>query len=126
MKNFLLSILFFSLFSCSQIGVVKTNFQPKLSNKLVYGSEDIPLLEAMKEIDQLSFDSNSSSISSSNYSFEIAEKDVKEFYATTLPQMGWQLKKQSKNTLVFLRQKEKLELEIIDKVAKFNFSSSLN
>ncbi len=149
MKNFLtLLSLSFLLFSCavktpSVINPVATNQPPinghddnaimaeKVSEDFVQGSEDIPLLLAMEKMfdEGLGFDSSAGSIMSSSYETKISLEKVRNFYAKTLPQMGWKLAKKDKKKSVFKRENDKLEIEFgvqnNKNVVKFFISSAL-
>ncbi len=149
MKKFLtLLSLSFLLFSCatktpSVINPVATNQPPanghddnaimaeKVSEDFVQGSEDIPLLVEMEKMfdEGLGFDSPAGSIMSSSYETKISLERVRNFYAKTLPQMGWKLVKKDEKKSVFKRENEKLEIEFAiqnnKNVAKFFISSTL-
>ncbi len=145
MKKFLsLLSLAFLLFSCTEKTPTPQN--PVLANipgnggaidkmsvseEFVQGSEDIPLLVEMEKMfdESLGFDSASGSIMSSSYESKIALNKVKNFYAKTLPQMGWKLVTTEPKKLAFEREKEKLEIEFSSQkkknVVKFFISSAL-
>ncbi len=154
MKNFLektlliLSILLL-VFSCCRVEpktpqnpvVANIPYEPgpinkssslnEVSTEFVQGSEDIPLLKDMEKIfdESLGFDSASGSIMSSSYESKTSLENIKKFYGKTLPQMGWNLKKIESSKLLFVREKENLEIELIKKneknIVKFFISSFL-
>lgn len=133
MKNFLTVILFsFLLSSCiEQGGKQQAFYDYSISEEFVQGSEDIPLLKGMKKMldEGLGFDSSSGSIMTSSYKSEIALEGIRSFYQKTLPQMGWHLIDSDIAKLVFEREKESLEIELVNKdgqdMVRFFISSSL-
>lgn len=79
----------------------------------VEGLEDIPLPEGVSQIENgnLSFGNEEirlieAYLTSNNPDF----KRICRFYEETLPQMGWQIKKQTKGKIIFEREGETLEL----------------
>ena len=79
----------------------------------VAGLEDIPLPGGLNQIENgnLSFGNEEIRLievylTSENLSFE----EVGRFYLETLPQMGWQLKKNKKQKFLFEREGETLEI----------------
>jgi hypothetical protein len=119
MKKIFLIIALFLTFSCSKNyhEVLQEEVTPlaqtKAAQEFVQGSQDIPLATNLeKTIDEaVDFDSNSGSIISSSYKNKSSKDEVKEFYAKTLPDMGWQQIKNLENKLIFKREKEQLEIE---------------
>ena len=102
------------------------------SSDFVSSSQDIPLLDALKQInddESLGFDSDSGSISSASYESSISLAKVKNFYLKTLPQMDWKLTGNEEDKLSFTREKEKVEIEFINKdganIVRFFMSSTL-
>lgn len=86
--------------------------------KYVLGSNDIPLFEGLNFIDEdsTSFDTISGDIVISKYVGDFKLKLVKDFYLTTLPQLGWRLVDKKSDKISFKREKDKLEI-------KFNYAS---
>ncbi len=81
--------------------------------EFVEGLEDIPMPDGLEQIENGSLNFGNEEIrlietylSSKNLSFE----EVVKFYVDTLPQMGWMLKKQKNNKLMFEREGETLEI----------------
>ena len=119
----ILTIFFtaFLLSSCIQDDVEQVE-KPKITNQelsatdFVKGSEDIPLLNNLEQIesDNVSFDSEAGSIASVDYSSSIDLEAVQEFYLKTLPQMGWKLTHNDLRSSRFTRDGEKLEIEFIE------------
>ena len=79
----------------------------------VEGLEDIPLPEGLNQIENGNLNFGNEEIrlieaylTSSDLKFE----QVIGFYKETLPQMGWQIKKQRKNKILFEREGETLEI----------------
>lgn len=101
------------------------------SSDFVQGSEDVPLMFGMSRVfdDSLGFDSAVGSISSSSYLTPYAAKQVQDFYAKTLPQMGWKIQQSDATRSVFVRDSEKLVIEFMKQesrqVVSFFISSSL-
>ncbi|MBM3580226.1 MAG: hypothetical protein FJX34_05590 [Alphaproteobacteria bacterium] len=136
-KSAIFALLF--LFSCGELEkkfhhlVVQQNEKSALlaSEEFVQGSEDIPLPVGMEKIldDSVGFDSESGSIISSSYSTTASLEQVRKFYLTTLPQMGWSLTSSEHNSLNFQRDKEKLEIELAtetkENIVKFLISLAL-
>lgn len=111
--------------------MVVGNQEEKTTTHFVSNSQDIPLLSSLIPIDDenLGFDSNSGSISSSSYHSSVSLEEAQDFYLKTLPQMGWRLEINELGKLSFSRDKEKVEIDFINKngedVVKFFVSSSL-
>jgi len=110
---------------------VKNNTEETAVNGFVNGSEDIPLLKSLTQVNEeiLGFDSSSGSISATNYKSEIDLEKVKNFYYKTLPQLGWKLKEKKLEKIVFIRGNEKVEINFVnengDDLVKFFISSTL-
>lgn len=132
----------FLLFSCSFLEnfgtenentkVTETKNYEITTSDFVSSSQDIPLLDALKQIndeESLGFDSDSGSISSASYESSISLAKVKNFYLKTLPQMDWKLTANESDKLRFVREKEKVEIEFINKdganVVRFFMSYAL-
>jgi hypothetical protein len=83
--------------------------------EFVENSDDVPLFAALKKFgeEDVDFDSASGSISSLIYESEVDFDQVKNFYIKTMPQMGWKISQNSKRKIIFYRQKQKLEIELI-------------
>lgn len=103
----------------------------RASNDFVQGSEDVPLMFGMSRVfdDSLGFDSAIGSISSSSYLAPYVANQVQDFYAKTLPQMGWKMQQSDAIRSVFVRDSEKLVIEFMQQenrqVVSFFISSSL-
>ncbi len=102
MKKLYLLLLFFTLV-----------FPITGKAEFVEGLEDIPIPEGLEQIENGSLNFGNEEIrlietylSSKNLSFD----KVVSFYVETLPQMGWTLKKQKNNKLLFEREGETLEI----------------
>lgn len=131
-----LTFLFLPLFSCSPKSFkLQTSQEPGLlqdqvSEDFVQGSEDIPLLSSMEKIfdESLGFDSAEGSIMSSSYQTKTDLAQIKNFYLSTLPQMGWQLIETNETKAGFKRENERLEIEFINhdnkNVIRFFISSN--
>ena len=110
---------------------ILSRYEKNMMNGYVNGSEDIPLVKKLVQIDSghLGFDSSSGSISMTTYrSWEDLDK-VKDFYIRTLPQLGWRLLEERMEGLIFLRGKEKVEITFVnengDDLVKFFVYSTL-
>lgn len=136
-KKFSFSIIYLSIFSvifsCAQ--EIKKSKQKEygyeISEYFVQGSEDIPLLVGMEQInnDALGFDTASGSIMSSSYETLVDFEMIKDFYIETLPQIGWQISNNSPNKVSFNREKETLEINFIAEdetdIVRFLISSEI-
>ena len=78
----------------------------------VLGTEDIPLFGGLELIEEESsnFDAITGNIVISKYTSNSKAMSVKDFYKNTLPQLGWKLSKDTKNKILFVREKDKLEI----------------
>jgi hypothetical protein len=98
------------------------NSSPKAINQteFVEGSDDVPLFSSLKKFDEedVDFDSASGSISSLIYESSDNLEQVRNFYLKTMPQMGWRIHQNGKKKIVFYRQKQKLEIELINENGK--------
>ncbi len=143
----ILSLILLTIFTCScedfSLQNLKKsfskNFEPAAkkdheiiaSEEFAQGSEDVPLLVGMEKIseDSLGFDSNSGSIVSSTYASDLNQKEVRDFYLKTLPQMGWKIVKNIETKVVLKRDKENLDIEFLKEggkeVVRFFISSAL-
>lgn len=87
--------------------------------QFVEGSQDIPLAKGLEKIqeDGLGFDSVGGSIVSVSYKNNNESREIKDFYLSTLPQMGWKIAKSdnliSLDTVDFVRDEERLEIEFV-------------
>jgi len=119
-------ILFCALFFVCSCSFFKTannqefEMQKGSPVQFVEGSQDIPLATGLTKSandDDLGFDSIGGSVISIAYKNEGEKDGVKDFYLKTLPQLGWKIVKanefSSLDTLDFMRDKEKLEIEFI-------------
>jgi hypothetical protein len=137
MKKILTLIpLTFLIFSCAKtlqnnISQKKEPVEIRVSEDFIQGSEDIPLLLGMNKIfdDSLGFDSSSGSIMTSSYETQIDLERVKNFYHKTLPQMGWKLVLSDIGKSKFKREKEKLEIDFVNRngknIVRFFLSSAV-
>lgn len=131
--SFLYLALFAVIFSCVQETKKskQKEYSYEISEYFVQGSEDIPLLVGMEQINNegLGFDTASGSIMSSSYEVLIDFDKIKDFYMQTLPQIGWQVSKNFQDKLSFTREKEKLEINFIKEndvdVVRFLISSEI-
>ena len=100
-----------SLFS-SNYSSKKTTKQPKFtnSNQYVAGTEDIPLFPSLKEVDTTSFDSKEGGIIISSYHGMGNIDSIREFYLSSLPQLGWRRLKQNNDSINFARKSQILDL----------------
>ena len=133
MKNiFSLVVISFLLFSCASIGDFFNGKKLHSSGEFVLGTEDIPLTQGMKRIfeESLGFDSHSGSILSSSYKVKSSKRKIRKFYVSTLPQLGWEIVEGHGHQLSFVRENEKLEMDLISKgefvIVEFLSSSSLH
>ena len=94
-------------------------------------SDDVPLIEGLKKIEDedVGFESDSGSIKSSSYLSEISFEEVKTFYLKTLPQLGWDMVYSDSDGISFIRNGNKIEINFSKKpkkrMVKFLISSSL-
>jgi hypothetical protein len=141
-KLFLFPVLFSGLFfmaSCgqyfsnnSELSGSEEKIQPENQITLyVLGSEDIPLFNGLELLDEdsTSFDTMSGNIVISSYFGELNLGQVANFYSQTLPQLGWELIKDSGDKITYKRDSDKLEISLNQKDEKLNvrffISSSL-
>ena len=118
-KNLLIIFTTLTLFSCIQDDI-RTPIQPRAINneltstEFVKGSEDIPLVSNLELIDSgnINFDSQTGSFITVDYQSPIDLEVVQGFYIKTLPQMGWDLVKNDHVHSIFLRDNERLEIEL--------------
>lgn len=114
-------IIFFIFFinillpSCNftQKTQVSNNHNPNINFKYIEGSQDIPLADGLEIIsdDSVEFDTILGSFYSVNYSFGKDKNIIIDFYNNTLPKLGWQLSKASRDYLSFERDNQKLEIK---------------
>jgi len=80
--------------------------------------------------ESLGFDSASGSIISSSYTTNLTEKQIRNFYLKTLPQMGWDIVKNVEKGSSFKRENENLEIEFLQEnnklIIRFFISSTSN
>ena len=83
----------------------------------VEGFEDIPLFDSMKQIidNDITFNNEETGYIETNL---IAHKKTnfnkfKDFYLNTLPQLGWNLQKNTSNNIIFYRENHILEFQKI-------------
>lgn len=124
-----------ALFSCVA-PEIKTQNTPEISQQetpktnFVNEKSDIPLAENLVKLDDndIGFESPSGSLSTNSYKSQDLEK-TREFYIKTLPQLGWKLIKNDDIKITFTREKEKVEIEFLNKdgqdVVRFFVSSGL-
>ena len=80
----------------------------------VEGLEDIPLAEGLTQIESesLNFGNEESRLIEAYFKSDTSDfADIIAFYNTTLPQMGWKMKKKTKTSIVFEREGEVLEIK---------------
>ena len=105
-KILLISLLFLS--ACAGL-----QGREDLSQKYVAGTEDLPVYEGFKSVDDknVSYDSEAGRIVDAVYFSNHATPDeVRSFYNETLSQLGWKKKKQE-----YIREGERLKLNITEK-----------
>lgn len=83
--------------------------------KFIEGSDDIPLFSPLVKVEEgdVDFDSTSGSVSSLIYESTVCPNKVRKFYVETMPQMGWRLRKNSQRKIIFYRQNQKFEIELV-------------
>jgi len=144
-KYLALAILSLSLNSCiEKLSSTQTpefkvldeelNVKKKEKQEYVAGSNDIPLFKDLKQIDDdnANFDTMAGSITISSYLGKNSDLEkIVNFYFDSLPQLGWNLKSNSKNNmkLSYKRADENLEISFERKkdnlLVKFFISSSM-
>ena len=80
----------------------------------IEGLEDIPLAEGLTQIESesLNFGNEESRLIEAYFKSDTSDfEDIAAFYNTTLPQMGWKMKKTTKLSIVFEREGEVLEIK---------------
>lgn len=109
-KLILVACLSFSLFSCIKSGESRTE-------SYVVGTSDIPLYSGLREVDgeSTNFDTISGNIAISTYDGELSIDEVKGFYLTTLPQLGWKLYISENDNISYNRGKDHLEISFKQK-----------
>lgn len=88
-------------------------FNLQANAAFVEGLEDIPLPEGLSQVENgnLSFGNEEIRLIEAYLtSPELMFKQVANFYEETLPQMGWQIKRQRKGKILFEREGETLEI----------------
>lgn len=90
------------------------------ASEYVFGTEEIPLLDGLEIIEEEStnFDTISGHIAISIYSTEINLKDIKKFYTTTLPQLGFAVVKDEKRKISYSRNDDQLEISFTNEEDK--------
>jgi hypothetical protein len=120
-KIFVTLFVTLSVFSCATKDSIKSNLENLnfKDQKYVLGSTDIPLFDGLTLMDEdsTSFDTMSGDIVISKYVGDFKLKLVKNFYLTTLPQLGWRLVDKKSDKISFKREKDKLEI-------KFDYASN--
>ncbi len=122
MKSIKIFFILAALITSSCSGTeIKKMISEKLTSKdkqYVLGSSDIPLIDGLElmEEDSTSFDTMSGDIVISKYEGNLKLESVKDFYLTTLPQLGWRLVDKKSQKMSFKREKDKLEI-------KFDYAS---
>lgn len=79
----------------------------------VEGIEDIPVPEGLKQIDNASLNFGNEEIRLIEVYLTAEKTDfsrISSFYKETLPQMGWQIKQNSTDKMVFEREGESLDI----------------
>lgn len=107
-------------------------YNHKISNySTIDENSDIPLALGLKAIDnedRINFISNNGNIISTSYTSEKDLIKIKDFYTSTLPQLGWHISlnenQEDFSMLAFIRDNETLEIEFvengIDKIVNFH------
>ncbi|MBM3590477.1 MAG: hypothetical protein FJX30_03785 [Alphaproteobacteria bacterium] len=111
---FLLNI---GLLSC-KTKLYDNNFQSNnffSENKFVDGTQDVPLADGLEIIDDdgVDFDTILGSYSSVNYKSKNDNNEIIKFYNQSLPKLGWKAIKIAKNSLIFQRDNQKLEIKFL-------------
>lgn len=109
------------LASCSAIPATtqtaKDFFPGIAAQQYVQGTEDLPLYDGFKaaETQNISFDTtNGRIVDATFYSKRAVAEDVRTFYDTTLPQLGWQKQQYQ----IYRRDGETLKLTILQEGGK--------
>jgi len=103
MKKIIIYVLFFVLFTSNV----------NASESFIEGMEDIPLVPNLiqDKPDNFSFGNEETRIVEAYFkSEELTSGKVENFYLETLPQLGWMFNGKSKNTLIFKRNQEELDI----------------
>ena len=114
----------------SDVPVQEVKQEKASGTNFVNERSDIPLEEGLAEIDDndIGFDSPSGSISTNSYKSLDLDK-TRAFYIKTLPHLGWKLAKNDDIKLTFTREKEKVEIEFVNKdgqdIVRFFISAGL-
>ena len=87
---------------------------PYQAKQYVFGTDDIPLFDGLKltEDESSNFDTMAGNIVISKYTTASDAKLIKGFYAKTLPQLGWVFSESVGNKMLFIREKDRLEISI--------------
>ena len=88
-------------------------FNANAGESFIDGMEDIPLAPNMMQIksNNFAFGNEETRIIEAYLTSEnLKESVVENFYLDTLPQLGWEFKGKSKNTLFFTREQEELDV----------------
>ena len=133
MKNFqkiLSSILLISITSClsqqpqapidnktnppTPPQVINPNPPKVILNKFVKGTHDVPLAPDLELVsnEDIDFDTIDGSFTSATYQSQSLPNLIQDFYLENLPRLGWNLKNQQKNLIIFERENQKLKIEL--------------
>ncbi|NBX52370.1 MAG: hypothetical protein EBT63_01790 [Proteobacteria bacterium] len=111
---FLFNITLFSCNPKAHEGNFRSNnfFSQK---KFVDGTQDIPLADGLEIIDDdgVEFDTILGSFSTVNYKSKNDKDEITKFYNLSLPKLGWEAIKTTKNSLIFQRDNQKLEIKFL-------------
>jgi len=82
----------------------------KPSGSFIKGSQDIPLITGLTQIDEedVEFDTILGGFDSSSYISNTSFDKITEFYLDILPKLGWKLQKQSNDQISFKRENQGL------------------
>jgi hypothetical protein len=110
----------------SATGAVSLAEEAQPPRAYLRGIQDLPLMRELTELEETSvvFDKPAGRIVISLAQGEVSEADVLDFYASTLPQLGWTLEGKA----TFHREGEvlRIEFEVDDKPLRVHFSLSPN
>lgn len=87
-----------------------------LADNFISGFEDIPLMTGLTQLDDdISFGNEETRYIETNIraAKNITFNQIKEYYITSLHHLGWRIKKESLETIIFVRENDILEIGII-------------
>jgi hypothetical protein len=91
-------------------------YSPANATEFLHGFEAIPIMQNMEQISNrdVFFDTPSGRIIETyTTTDQIGKNEIKKFYKATLPELGWKIDQTYSNNLSFIREDEKLSIEII-------------